>query len=472
MVSLGLTLAVPLATMESILVVEDDAALREVLCAVLDNEGFKPVACSSAEEALLQLGAGSWACVLSDFKLPGRNGIELLADARKLYPSLPFVIMTAFGSIEIAVRALKDGANDFITKPFEPQNLSLMLRQVIDHRRIFDRSAGTRSRRGRSLLTHSPPLKKILDQARLVARVDSSVLILGESGTGKELLARFIHDASPRREKPFLAINCAALPPELLESELFGHEAGSFTGATQGRIGVFEAATEGTIFLDEIGDMPPALQVKLLRALQEREIRRVGGSKNIPINPRVVAATNRLVDTAVKEGHLREDLFYRLAVVTFTIPPLRDRPEDVELLAGFYTEYFSNHLAKEVELTEEALDFLRHYRWPGNARELENVIERAVILCDRRIEPEHLGIDVSLDIAAVERAAKTLTEIANEAAQRAEREVIEHVLKKTRGNKSRAAHMLGVSYKTLLHKVREYGLGKAETEEVESPAEN
>lgn len=445
--------------------VEDDTALREVLCAVLDNEGFKAYPCGSAEEALQQLGTGSWSCVLSDFKLPGRNGIDLLSDARRLYPNLPFVIMTAFGSIEIAVRALKDGANDFITKPFEPQNLSHMLRQVIDHRRILDRSAGTRSRKSKSLVTQSTDLRKILDQARLVARVDSSVLILGESGTGKELLARFVHDASPRREKPFVAINCAALPPELLESELFGHEAGSFTGATQGRTGVFEAATEGTIFLDEIGDMPPALQVKLLRALQEREIRRVGGSKSIPINPRVIAATNRSIDTAVKEGHLREDLFYRVAVVTFTIPPLRDRPEDVELLANFYTEYFSNYLGKEVLLTEEAMDFLRHYRWPGNARELENVIERAVILCENRIEPDHLGIHVSLDIAAVERASKTLTEIANEAAARAEKEVIEHILKKTRGNKSRAAHMLGVSYKTLLHKVREYGLGKGDKED-------
>ena len=451
-----------------VLVVEDTDALRDVLCTVLNNEGFDARGVASAEEALGQISTHGWACILSDFKLPKKNGVELLRETRKVLPTVPFVIMTAFGSIDIAVQAMKEGANDFITKPFEPKTLSNMIQQVIEHRRILDRG-GSRIRKRRTILTKSEKMQKILQQAELVSKVDTSVLILGESGTGKELLARYIHDTSPRRDMPFVAINCGAMPAELLESEFFGHEAGAFTGATQTRVGMFEAASEGTIFLDEVGEMPPALQVKLLRALQEREIRRVGSSKNIKVNPRVVAATNKKIEESIADGSLREDLYYRLAVVSFKIPPLRERREDINLMAQHFVEGFASELGREgVQISEEAIEFLEHYSWPGNARELENVIERAVILSDKIIRPDHLGITVQLNVSALQEASMTLTEVASRAAEKAERELIQQVLEQTRGNKSRAAIILGVSYKTLLNKVKLYKLADAEEADEES----
>ncbi|RIL11322.1 MAG: hypothetical protein DCC75_02595 [Proteobacteria bacterium] len=275
-------------------------------------------------------------------------------------------------------------------------------------------------------------------------------------------MARYIHEHSPRSNKSFVAINCAAMPSELLESELFGHESGSFTGATQTRTGVFEVASEGTIFLDEIGDMPHQLQVKLLRALQEREIKRVGSNKVIKINPRVIAATNRDIDQALELGRVREDLYYRLAVVQFNIPPLRTRSADIDLLCTFFLDYFGSKLGKVLEIDETAMDFLKRYSWPGNTRELENVIERAAILADDVITPDHLGIGIDIDFGLLDEAAKTLTEVADLAAKQAEIEFIRKVLGRTSGNKSKAAQLLGVSYKTLLNKVKEYGLNAPE----------
>ena len=450
-----------------VLVVEDSESLRDVLVTVLNNEGFEARGCASAEDALVLLESNGWSCILSDFRLPGMNGIELLSATRKVLPSVPFVIMTAYGSIDIAVLAMKEGANDFITKPFEPPILSNLLRQVIQHKQIIDRSSVPKVNRPKCIVTNNPRLLKILDQAQQVAQVDASVLILGESGTGKELLARYIHDSSPRKDKPFIAINCAAMPPELLESEFFGHEAGAFTGATQTRIGMFEAASEGTIFLDEIGEMQPFLQVKLLRALQEREIRRVGASRSIKVNPRVLAATNKEIEPAIVGGELRGDLYYRLAVVTFTLPPLKDRIEDIPALVRHFTDRLGSEMGQEgLRVSADALDFLEHYTWPGNVRELENVIERAVVLADNEIRPEHLGITVQLNVSALQEASTTLGEIASRAAEKAEREVIEQVLKQTRGNKSRAAEILGVSYKTLLNKVKQYRLGAGDEEQV------
>ncbi len=445
--------------MEKILIIEDVDSLREVLASVLEQDGFAVDSFATAEEALRSLKGNSYACILSDFKLPGMNGIELLKATREISRTVPYIIMTAYGSIDVAVDAMKHGANDFICKPFEPDTIRSVIHDVIAHKRIVDRNLGTRARRDRTFLGKSPSVEKVLHQARKIARVDTSVLIVGESGCGKELLARYIHEHSPRHDKQFVAVNCAAMPAELLESEFFGHEAGSFTGATQSRMGVLEFASEGTILLDEVGDMPLSLQVKLLRALQEREIKRVGSNKTIKINPRVIAATNQNIEEALKDGRLREDFYYRIAVITLNLAPLRERPQDVEVLTQFYIDHFSSVIGKPgLEMDRTARDMIRAYNWPGNARELENVIERAVILADTEIRPEHLGINISINFDALDDSVRSLTEIANQAARRAEIDMISRTLAQTMGNKSKAAQILGVSYKTLLNKVKEYNL--------------
>ncbi len=445
--------------MESVLIVEDVDSLRDVLSAVLENEGYKVDAVPSVELALPLLKERTYSCILSDFKLPEKNGIEFLKETREITKSVPFIIMTAFGSIDIAIEAMKYGANDFICKPFEPQSLCGVIKDVIKHRRIVDRSSGLRTRRERSFISESPAVEKLLAQARKVARVDSSVLLLGESGTGKELVARYIHEHSPRKDEPFVAVNCAAMPPDLLESEFFGHESGSFTGATQTRIGVFELASSGTIFLDEVGDMPLPLQVKLLRALQEREIKRVGGTKTIKVNPRVIAATNHNIEEDLETGRMRDDFYYRLAVVTFNLPPLRERPKDIDLITKYFITYFGAEIGKEsLSISDEAQKILRSYGWPGNARELENVMERAVILADTEILPEHLGISLEESFESIRELTQSLPEIASLAARKAEVDVITRTLMHTAGNKTKAAEILGVSYKTLLNKVKEYDI--------------
>lgn len=447
-----------------ILVVEDADTLREVLASVLTSEGYEVTTAASAEEAIPLAEKGAFHCVLSDFKLPKKNGIELLQIVREKDKEVPYVIMTAFGSIEIATEAMKCGANDFMTKPFEPEHLVSVIQEVIDHRQVINRSLGKDTRRGRKFLTNDEITQKVLDQAKRIAGVTTSVLLLGESGTGKELIARYIHEESPRHDKPFIAVNCAAMPATLLESEFFGHQEGAFTGATQTRIGVLELASEGTIFLDEVGDMPPELQVKLLRALQEGEIKRVGGSKTINVQPRIIAATNIDVEEALDSGKLRDDFYYRIAVVSLEIPPLRERPEDVKNLIQYFLSFFASTIGREAPtISREAYAVLQKYPWPGNARELENVMERAVILAKEEIYPEHLGLSLSIDYGALQEAAFTLPEIAQQAMQRAEVEVISKVLRQTQGNKSQASRILGVSYKTLLNKIRDYELDGPES---------
>lgn len=457
--------------MEAVLVVEDDDSLRDVLSTVIEREGFSVVAVHSAEEGLRVLSAQPFACVLADFKLPQMHGIDFARKLRESSARVPFVIMTAYGSIDIAVEAMKCGASDFITKPFEPGAIASMLRQVIQHNRIIDRSCSQRKRGVHGIVTKSAAFDKVLAQARKVAAVDSPVLLLGESGCGKEVLARYVHDHSHRHDKPFIAVNCGAIPAELLESEFFGHEAGAFTGATQARVGMFELASGGTIFLDEVAEMPPSLQVKLLRVLQESEIRRVGANKTIKVNPRIIAATNRNVEAAVREGAMREDFYYRIAVVSLSIPALRERREDILDLARGFVDHFATRSGRPTPVFDQLVeDILESYRWPGNVRELENVMERAVLMADEIIRPEHLGIQVGLDLSILEEAAKTLSQVASAAARQAEEEAIVRALEASKGNKSKAAELLGVSYKTLLAKVREYNLGdnQARSEDVKA----
>ena len=448
--------------MPRILIVEDFDSLREVLSSVISHEGFETTAVASAEEALEVFNRAQFDCILCDYKLPGRTGLELLSSIRENSLKVPFIIMTAYGSIEIAVEAMKGGANDFITKPFEPEFLCSILKDVIKHRRILDRSMTTRAKRERNIMTQSPTLQALLQQAAKVAPVDTSVLILGESGTGKELLARYIHERSRRREQPFIGVNCAAMPAALLESEFFGYEAGAYTGATQMRKGVLEVASDGTIFLDEVGDMPPALQVKLLRALQEGEIRRLGSNKTIKVTPRIIAATNQDIDAALRSGSLREDFYYRLAVVSLTIPPLRERKEDIDLLTDYFIQFFCNSCSKgPLEVSHTARELLRNHSWPGNIRELENVVERAVIVATQTITPELFGLRFEPSLNALGEASRSLAEIASIAARNAEAEAIRQALCRSSGNKTKAATLLGVSYKTLLNKIKEYELATA-----------
>ncbi|MCB0339350.1 MAG: sigma-54-dependent Fis family transcriptional regulator [Bdellovibrionales bacterium] len=447
--------------MDRILLIEDAKNLRDVLSTVLENEGYAVDAFETAEKGIQALGTNSYSLVLSDFKLPGMNGLDLLKGTRESHPIVPFLIMTAFGSIEVAVEAMKLGANDFISKPFEPKDLCAMVREVIDHKQLLDRRTGRTTKRKRDFLTKDPTVLELLNQARKVARFDTSVLIVGESGTGKELLARYVHEHSARADKTFISINCAAMPAELLESEFFGHEAGSFTGATQSRAGLFEVAKDGTIFLDEIGDMPAELQVKLLRALQEKEIKRVGSNSSIAVNPRILPATNCNIEEALETGKLREDLYYRLAVMTLETPPLRRRTHDLDILLDYFVGNFSQKFdRKGLTISKDAREICHQYRWPGNIRELENVIERAVILADRNIEPEHLGIQVSIDFDALDSIATTLPEVVSIATRKAEVETILKALECARGNKTKAAAALGVSYKTLLNKIKEYQLNE------------
>jgi DNA-binding NtrC family response regulator len=398
---------------------------------------------------------------------------------------LPVILMTAHGTIENAVSAVKDGAYDFLTKPFDPDHLVLLIERALEKQRLVTENlllkeyASTHAGLPRIIGKH-PRVLAIVDQIQRVAPSRTTVLLLGESGTGKELFARAVHGLSPRRDGPFVAINCAAIPKELLESELFGHERGAFTGATDRRIGKFELADHGTIFLDEIGDLDLGLQAKLLRVLEGEEFCRVGGTTRVRIDVRVVAATNKDLRAAIAQQAFREDLFFRLSVLPVTIPPLRERRDDIPALL----EHFLGHFCREMKrapkrLSEGAWQVMMNHPWAGNIRELQNCIERAVILSDGDvIDEEHLGIrqqELS-EIHAREIALEgTLHDVAAAAVRMAETRMIRKVLKSTGGNKSRASHILGVSYKTLLTKIKEYGIERPTTlagaEDKDLPAE-
>ena len=389
--------------LETILVIEDTQSLREVLCTVLTCEGYEVTGVGSAEEGLEKLKNENFTLVLSDLKLPGMSGLDFLRAAKREYNSVPILVMTAYGSIEIAVEAMKLGATDFITKPFDPSMLCHLLSQVAEHRRIITRQISNPALRQRKFITQNANTTKLLYQAKKVAHLSSSVMILGESGTGKELLARFIHENSPRHDKQFIAVNCGSMPDDMLESEFFGHEAGAFTGATEKRIGLFEIADGGTIFLDEIGNMSPSLQMKLLRVLQESEIKPLGSSKIKKIDTRVISATNCNIEDALKKGKFREDLYYRLGVVILEVLPLRNRKEDIELLANYFVKSFSKEFNKpNLCLTPKTIDLLETYDWPGNIRELENVIEQAAIFSESELSPDcfQLGLKKAETVVA------------------------------------------------------------------------
>jgi DNA-binding NtrC family response regulator len=423
-------------------------------------------------EAVRMLQTMQPAVVLSDLRLPEGDGFGVLRAAKEIDADIPVIVMTAYGSIEDAVSAMKEGAMDFLAKPVDPDHLLLLVNRALEQRRIVTENLLLKEelavRRGApQLVGEDPSLRKVFASLQRAAATDATVLLEGESGTGKELFARSLHALSPRADAPFVAINCAAIPENLLETELFGYEKGAFTGAAGRKPGKFEMAHRGTLFLDEIGDLPMSLQAKILRALEEKKFERVGGTALLSVDVRLVAATNKGLRAAVAARRFREDLYFRLSVFPITIPPLRDRPGDIPVLARYFVERFCRDLKKKpFALSPGALEQLQAYRWPGNVRELQNCIERAVILADgETLLARHLNLSFAEPLPDENAPSPwthfdlsgTLADVSRRAAAEAEKIKIEEVLKEAGGNKGRAAELLQIGFKSLLAKLREHG---------------
>jgi DNA-binding NtrC family response regulator len=437
----------------------------------LERQGHAVVEARDQPEALRLLQQTQPALVLSDLRLPDGDGFGVLRASKEIDADVPVIVMTAYGSIEDAVTAMKEGALDFLAKPVDPDHLLLLVGRALEQRRLVTENLLMKEelavRRGApQLVGEDPSLRKVFASLQRAAATDTTVLLEGESGTGKELFARSLHALSPRAEAPFVAINCAAIPETLLETELFGHEKGAFTGAVARKPGKFEMAHRGTLFLDEIGDLPLALQAKILRALEERRFERVGGTALVTVDVRLVAATNKGLRAAVAARRFREDLFFRLSVFPITVPPLRERGGDIPVLARYFVDRFCRDLKKKLlTLSPAALEQLQTYRWPGNVRELQNCIERAVILADGdTILPRHLNlsfVETSPETEPVNPWAHvdmtgSLADVTKRVTVEVERLKIEETLREAEGNKGRAAELLQISYKSLVSKLREY----------------
>ena len=455
--------------MPDVLLVEDKDSLRRVLRMTLENAGYSVTEAADARAAANEIARTPHRVVLTDLRMPHGSGLDVLRAARAADNDIPVILMTAFGSIDEAVQAMKDGAHDFLQKPVDSNYLLLLVERALEQARLRTENILLREEWSRRygfprIIGESESLKRAVGETQRVAQTEANVLLLGESGTGKELFARAVHHLSHRRDKPFVAINCAAIPETLIENELFGHERGAFTGASDRRRGKFELASTGTVFLDEIGELPLAVQGKLLRAIEEKIIDRIGGSASITVDVRVVAATNKDLKEAVEKGEFRGDLFFRLAVFPIEIPPLRERGDDVVLLATHFAAQLGKELrGREAVLSDSATTALRLHSWPGNVRELENAIERACILTDTMtLEPKDFGFvgtatDDSQTLSGLDLSG-TLSDVATRALRLAERRKIAEMLAENDGNKARAAESLGVSYKTLLTKIKDYNL--------------
>jgi DNA-binding NtrC family response regulator len=437
----------------------------------LEGQGHAVVEARDQGEAAQALRSSRFGVVLSDLRLPEGDGFGVLRAAKDIDPELPVIVMTAFSTIQDAVKAIKDGALDFLAKPVDPDHLLLMVERALAQRRLATENILLKeelaSRRGApQIVGEDARLKQVTVSLQRAAATDTTVLLEGESGTGKELFARALHALSPRADGPFVAINCAAIPETLLETELFGHEKGAFTGAGGRKPGKFELAHRGTLFLDEIGDLPLALQAKILRALEEKAFERVGGTALLQVDVRVVAATNRNLKAAVAARQYREDLYFRLSVFPIVIPPLRERPEDIAMLARHFVERFCKEVKKKpLMLADSALQELVGYSWPGNVRELQNCIERAVILTEGdTIHSRHLNLSfqkeplrpAAADLAAPIDMSGSLADVTRRAVADAEKRKIEQTLKEASGNRGRAAEILQIPFKQLLSKLREY----------------
>jgi DNA-binding NtrC family response regulator len=454
--------------MESVLLVEDRAEVRQMLVTALERMGYEVTAAAGVSEAVSHLGRRRFSAVLTDLRLPSGSGMDVLKAALESDAAMPVVIMTAFGSIADAVAAIREGAFDFIQKPIDLDHLKHLLARAIERQQLLRENIVLKEEYAERfgfprIVGDHPALRSSAAEMQRIAATDSTVLLLGESGTGKELFARAIHQLSPRAGKPMLALNCAAIPEQLLENELFGHEKGAFTGANAAKPGKFELAHGGTMFLDEIAEMPVAAQGKLLRVLEEHTVDRLGGTQSRAVDVRIIAATNRDLEQAVADGTFRRDLYYRLAVVPIRIPALRERGDDVLLIAEHLLDRFRGELRKpRLKLAPDAVSALRAHSWPGNVRELQNLLERAAILYDGEITAAQLGISANVRAAVadagVSAGSGSLPELTSQAIKTVERAKIEATLRECKWNKTAAAERLGISYKTLLTKIHAYGL--------------
>ncbi len=453
--------------MANLLIVDDEQSMRQLLTLVFGREGHKVRAAENGRHAMDLLRVEPAELIISDVKMPDMGGIELLRESRELLPDVALVLMTAFATVETAREAFKLGADDFIQKPFDVDELKLIVNKALEKQKLvqenqaFKRAQRDRGKLG-NIIGRSERMQAVYQMIETVAEVSSTVLVTGESGTGKELVARAIHDLSARRDKPFVSINCGAFTETLLESELFGYVKGSFTGATANRKGLFEAANKGTIFLDEIGEMSPAMQVKLLRVLQERKVRPVGAHEEMEIDARVIAATNRDLPTMVKENTFREDLYYRVSVIPIELPPLRERSEDIAELAEHFTRKFCAQQGRNVSINEKTLRLLDAYSWPGNVRELEHTIERAVALeRTAEIQPDRLPPQITSFNPARVAADSALPEdglniVAH--LDQLEKTYVLEALRRTGGNQTRAAELLQLSVRSLRHLLDKHGI--------------
>ncbi|MFP2911211.1 sigma-54-dependent transcriptional regulator [Pyxidicoccus sp. 3LFB2] len=450
-------------SLQRILVVDDEANARRAIATILQEEGYEVAEAANGAEALARIAEFSPAVVLTDVRMPQMDGLTLLKTAREQGSDSTFIMMTAFASVETAVEAMKSGADNFLLKPLDAEQVLVILGKALEKRSLRQEAeqlrdqVRSRVRRFHDIIGESPPLQGIYDVVRRAASTRATVLILGESGTGKELIAQALHQESPRKDKPFIRVHCAALSENLLESELFGHEKGSFTGALARKEGRFELADGGTLFLDEIGEISPTVQVKLLRVLQSREFERVGGTQTLKVDVRIVAATHRDLVAEVKAGRFREDLYYRLNVVSVTLPPLRDRKSDIPALVNHFLEKYGESYGKEVlGLAPGTLQALLSHDWPGNIRELENAIERAVVLA----QGQELTTDDLPPVLRGPRPAGTATGSLIPGATLAaiEREAILRTLEMVQGSTSRAAEVLGISVRKIQYRLKEYGM--------------
>jgi len=439
-----------------VLVADDETIVRESLRDWLGDVGHQVLTAENGPQALEIIQKEKPAVLITDLVMPGMDGIELMKKARELSPGIEVIIITAYGSIPTAINAIREGAYDYIEKPFCPERAELLIDKLMEHQWLLEENIALQQKleeryRFENIIAKSPRMQQVIEVIKVVAKSNATVLITGETGTGKELVARAIHSQSYRSDRPFVAVSCAALPESLLESELFGHEKGSFTGAYAQKKGKFEVANRGTLFLDEIGEMSANIQVHLLRVLEEKEFNRVGGNEPIKVDVRVISATNRDMKEAIAKGQFREDLYYRLNVVNIELPPLRERTEDIPLLAEHFLKGFAMENRKEITgFSPEATDFLLRHEWPGNVRELENAIERAVILAQNSV------IDVA-DLSQ-RNPVPAGSNASEKDLKQVEKDHIQNVLAESGGNYTKAARILGISRMTLYNKAKAYRL--------------
>lgn len=455
-----------------ILIADDEDSMRDVLAIMLRREKYLVETARDGSEAMHLLSNQTFDLVVSDMKMPRMGGMELLNKVRERYPETMVIMITAFSSTEEAVEAMKQGAYDYITKPFRNEEIRLVIKNALERRQLRKENVALKKELAcrynvSGLVGKSKPMQQVFDLIEKVADNRVNVMITGESGTGKELVARAIHFSSDRRDQPFLPVNCGAIPENLLESELFGHERGSFTGAIQQKLGLFEVAGSGTLFLDEIGELPAMMQVKLLRALQEREIRRVGGTKNIQVEARIIAATNKALETEITVGRFREDLFYRLNVIRIELPPLRERREDIPMLVEHLFHKVTGR--DKVTITDAAMQRLLDYAWPGNIRELENCIERCVVLghceqIDEKCLPAQIAYAESCDTCNQVRIPDQGFDL-DDYLGTIEKSLLLQAIERNAGVRKRAAEMLGISFRSIRYRLAKFGLDIGEDEE-------